>query len=125
MPRHPVQLAIPLSGLSVPRQPRLAWWHEWWVRHQCGVPCLFALERLDVEPASLRSQVGQYKHYGEAMRAIYAEAGLATFYTGYWTTVAREIPFSFIQFPIYEGLKKAWARRQGAETTPMQGAAEI
>jgi hypothetical protein len=42
------------------------------------------------------------------MKAIYGEAGLATFYTGYWTTVAREIPFSFIQFPIFEGLKKAW-----------------
>ena len=27
-----------------------------------------------------------------------------TFYLGYWTTVAREIPFSFIQFPLYEVL---------------------
>lgn len=45
-----------------------------------------------------------------------------TFYTGYWTTVAREIPFSFIQFPIYEGLKKGWRNLQGSDTTPMQGA---
>ena len=28
---------------------------------------------------------------------IAAENGVMTFYTGYWTTVAREIPFSFIQ----------------------------
>ena len=42
-------------------------------------------------------QVGQYQSYPQAMKAIYAEAGLLTFYTGYWTTVAREIPFSFIQ----------------------------
>ena len=56
------------------------------------------------------------------MQAIHAEAGLMTFYTGYWTTVAREIPFSFIQFPIYEGLKKGWRSFQGSDTTPMQGA---
>jgi hypothetical protein len=29
-----------------------------------------------------------------------------------WTTVAREIPFSFIQFPMYEGLKKFWRAQQ-------------
>jgi solute carrier family 25 S-adenosylmethionine transporter 26 len=34
--------------------------------------------------------------------------GVAGFYTGYMTTVAREIPFVFIQFPLYEGLKKHW-----------------
>ena len=67
-------------------------------------------------------QVGQYQGYAQAMKAIYAEAGLLTFYTGYWTTVAREIPFSFIQFPIYEGLKKGWRKIQGSDTTPMQGA---
>ena len=71
-------------------------------------------------------QVGQYSNFLEAVRGIAAQpGGLSTFYLGFWTTVAREIPFSFIQFPMYEGLKKAWARRQGAETTPMQGAAEI
>jgi solute carrier family 25 S-adenosylmethionine transporter 26 len=78
----------------------------------------------DTLPAA--PQVGQYSNFLEAVRGIAAQpGGLSTFYLGFWTTVAREIPFSFIQFPMYEGLKKAWARRQGAETTPMQGAAEI
>ena len=46
------------------------------------------------------------------------------FYSGFWTTVAREIPFSFIQFPLYEGLKKHWAAAQGTpHVTPAQGAA--
>ena len=59
----------------------------------------------------------------EAVRGIAASNGIAAFYTGYWTTVAREIPFSFIQFPMYEGLKKFWARTQGHDTSPTQGAA--
>ena len=37
------------------------------------------------------------------------ERGLGGFYAGYMTTVLREIPFSFIQFPIWEGLKAKWA----------------
>ncbi len=44
------------------------------------------------------------------------------FMTGYWTTVAREIPFAFIQFPLYEGLKKMRAASQGHETSVAQGA---
>ena len=32
----------------------------------------------------------------------------------------RELPFSFIQFPIYETLKKSWAEMQGSSVTPAQ-----
>lgn len=81
------------------------------------------LVRVPTAVVTQRMQVGQYSHFTEAVRAIHAESGIATFYTGYWTTVAREIPFSFIQFPIYEGLKKAWRHMQGEETSPAQGAA--
>ena len=46
------------------------------------------------------------------------------FYSGFWTTVAREIPFSFIQFPLYEALKKHWAAAQGTpHVSAAQGAA--
>jgi len=34
--------------------------------------------------------------------------------------VLRELPFSFIQFPIYEMLKKRWAEEQGSSITPAQ-----
>jgi len=71
-------------------------------------------------------QVGTYKTFPEAVRGIASSpAGLSTFFIGYWTTVAREIPFSFIQFPMYEGLKKFWRKRQGSDTTPLQGAAPV
>merc|ERR1719163_2449499 len=72
------------------------------------------LVRVPTSVVTQRMQVGKYASFGEAVTKIAAsEGGLWTFYTGYWTTVAREIPFSFIQFPLYEGMKKVWKRAQG------------
>jgi len=81
------------------------------------------LVRVPTAVVTQNMQVGKYDSFMQAVKAIFAEGGLAAFYTGYWTTVAREIPFSFIQFPMYEGLKKLWISAQGHDTTPMQGAA--
>jgi len=96
------------------------------LQHSCSASVgevAACLVRVPTGVVTQRMQVGQYSNFLEAVRGIAAQpGGLSTFYLGFWTTVAREIPFSFIQFPMYEGLKKAWARRQGAETTPMQGA---
>jgi solute carrier family 25 S-adenosylmethionine transporter 26 len=41
-----------------------------------------------------------------AAAAIYREHGLKGFYNGYFSTILREIPFSFIQFPLYEKMKR-------------------
>ncbi|AMD20026.1 HCL125Wp [Eremothecium sinecaudum] len=42
-------------------------------------------------------------------------------YRGWWTTIMREIPFTCIQFPLYEQLKKQWAKHLGKkEITPWQ-----
>jgi len=79
--------------------------------------------RVPTNVVTQRMQVGQYKHFSEAMRSIFAEGGVRAFYVGYGTTVAREIPFSFIQFPIYERLKTFVAQYQGEQTSPTQGAA--
>jgi len=43
-------------------------------------------------------------------------------YRGYGITLMREVPFAFIQFPLYERLKVEWAARQGKETSPIQAA---
>lgn len=80
------------------------------------------LVRVPTQVVTQRMQVGQYATFWEAVPKIFAESGISTFFIGYWTTVAREIPFSFIQFPLYEGLKRMWAFTQGYETTPTQGA---
>jgi len=67
-------------------------------------------------------QIGKYAKFTEACSETWAAGGLRAFYTGYGTTVMREIPFSFIQFPIYERFKKVWKEWQGKETNPVQGA---
>lgn len=65
------------------------------------------LVRVPTGVVTQNMQVGKYASFVEALRGIASgPGGLMSFYTGYWTTVAREIPFSFIQFPMYEGLKK-------------------
>ena len=39
-------------------------------------------------------------------------------FRGYGTTVLREVPFSLIQFPLWEILKKTWQERSGAGAPP-------
>merc|ERR1712107_521003 len=48
--------------------------------------------------------------------------GPTGFYRGYFTTVAGEIPFSLIQFPIWERMKKELSAWQGRPYSPWQGA---
>lgn len=80
------------------------------------------LVRVPTAVVTQNMQVGRYGSLTEAISTTYKNGGLGGFYVGYTTTVFREIPFSFIQFPVYEGLKKAVAAWQGSECTPNQGA---
>mmetsp|Transcript_5133 Transcript_5133/g.7936 ORF Transcript_5133/g.7936 Transcript_5133/m.7936 type:complete len:199 (+) Transcript_5133:83-679(+) len=43
-------------------------------------------------------------------------------YRGYGITIMREVPFAFIQFPIYEQAKISWGEFQGREVTLVQAA---
>ena len=108
-----------------PRLKALNGGNEHWLHHSCAASCgevAACLVRVPTAVVTQRMQVGQYKTFPEAVSKIFAEAGVSTFFIGYWTTVAREIPFSFIQFPMYEGLKKIWSFAQSKETSPTQGA---
>ena len=54
------------------------------------------------------------------MRSVAREGG---FYNGLAVSIVREIPFAFIQFPIYEALKRIWSANHGStDLTPAQGA---
>jgi len=50
-------------------------------------------------------QLGQYNGVGEAVANIRLTKGLGGFYSGFGAAMARDIPFSAIQFPFYEVLK--------------------
>lgn len=43
-------------------------------------------------------------------------------YRGYGITLMREVPFAFIQFPLYERMKIEWGKLQGKQTSPLQAA---
>jgi len=99
---------------------------EHWTHHSAASACgevAACLIRVPTDNVKQNMQVGRYTRLSEAVGAQYKAGGVGAFYTGYATTVAREIPFAFIQFPLYEGFKKAWASSQGRETSPTQGAA--
>lgn len=70
------------------------------------------LIRVPTEVIKSRLQTLSYGHGAgvlTAVKAVFAEAGgrggLRGFYTGFGSTVGREIPFTCIQFPLYEWLK--------------------
>jgi len=99
---------------------------EHWTQHAFASSCgevAACLIRVPTSIVTQRMQVGQFNSFTEAVTATYASQGLRSFYVGYGTTVAREIPFAFIQFPIYERFKATWASFQGRETNAVQGAA--
>lgn len=52
----------------------------------------------------------------EAYRKEGVRRGL---YRGYGSTIIREVPFAFIQFPIWEHLKANWTANTGLELTPI------
>ncbi|ETO13132.1 hypothetical protein RFI_24242 [Reticulomyxa filosa] len=70
------------------------------------------LVRVPTEIVKQRMQTGKYSHFTNALKDIYGKQRLRGFYVGYFTTVSREIPFSFIQFPIWERLKTIWSEYQ-------------
>ena len=43
-------------------------------------------------------------------------------YRGYGITLMREVPFAFIQFPLYERMKVEWSKFQRRDTSPLQAA---
>lgn len=51
-------------------------------------------------------QIGKYERMGEAFARIASSRGLRGFYVGYGSLVMREVPFSCIQMPLYEALKR-------------------
>ncbi|CAG2110326.1 unnamed protein product [Medioppia subpectinata] len=54
------------------------------------------------------------------LRTTISREGFSGLYRGYLSTIVREIPFSLIQFPVWEVLKKKWSTHQGMPLNPIQ-----
>ncbi|CAK8690426.1 unnamed protein product [Clavelina lepadiformis] len=80
----------------------------------CGI-------RVPVEVVKQRAQVTSSGTVNVFMKCL-REEGIVGFYRGYKSTVLREIPFSLIQFPLWEFSKATLAERQNGSITPWQSA---
>lgn len=74
------------------------------------VACLI---RVPTEVVKQRTQASPSCSTHQVLMATLREEGVRGLYRGYRSTVIREIPFSLVQFPLWEYLKSLWSRRQG------------
>lgn len=72
--------------------------------------CTQALVRNPFEVIKQNQQIGVYNTISDAISSIYAKRGIGGFYRGYFSLVGREIPFSGLQFPLYEWFKRLQIR---------------
>ena len=55
------------------------------------------------------------------MKSVLKVEGISGLFRGYTTTVIREVPFSLMQMPLWEWLKKTWAAKlQKDKVTPLE-----
>ncbi|XP_060058911.1 mitochondrial S-adenosylmethionine carrier protein isoform X10 [Erinaceus europaeus] len=73
------------------------------------VACLI---RVPSEVVKQRAQVSASSRTFKIFSGILCEEGIKGLYRGYKSTVLREIPFSLVQFPLWESLKALWSWRQ-------------
>ncbi|GAB0091438.1 Mitochondrial carrier protein [Sergentomyia squamirostris] len=73
------------------------------------VPVEIAKQRRQDLTQSNRSALGILRH------ALRTEGFIHGLYRGFGTTLSREIPFSLIQFPLWEYFKATWSASRGGE----------
>jgi len=98
-------------------------WHP--IVHMTGAAAgevMACIIRVPIEVVKQRQQAGVHKSSLNIIRQILSTEGPIGMYRGYITTVFREIPFAFIQFPLWEMLKKKWSDKNGLPLSPWQSA---
>uniref|UniRef100_A0ABI7W5Y9 Mitochondrial S-adenosylmethionine carrier protein n=1 Tax=Felis catus TaxID=9685 RepID=A0ABI7W5Y9_FELCA len=73
------------------------------------VACLI---RVPSEVVKQRAQVSSSSRTFQIFSNVLYQEGIRGLYRGYTSTVLREIPFSLVQFPLWESLKALWSWRQ-------------
>lgn len=83
----------------------------------CAGEVAACLIRVPTEVVKTRMQTSSYGSLAQgslaAAHLVWNMEGLKGFYRGYGTTIIREIPFTSLQFPLYEYLKLRLARYTG------------
>jgi len=93
--------------------------------HVCAGSCgevVACLIRVPTENVKQKLQAKLFHSVRQTVGAILSTQGPKGFFTGYWTTVMREVPFAFVQYPIWEYSKRVWSLHQHREVSPAQAA---
>ncbi|XP_065263793.1 mitochondrial S-adenosylmethionine carrier protein [Emys orbicularis] len=83
------------------------------------VACLI---RVPSEVVKQRAQVSPSSSTFRVLSNTLYQEGIQGLYRGYKSTVLREIPFSLVQFPLWESLKDLWSWKQGHVVDSWQSA---
>lgn len=78
------------------------------------------LIRVPVEVVKQRAQAFPEMSSHKIFKSTLQSEGIRGFYRGYISTVVREVPFSFLQFPMWEFFKISWSNKQGRPVDPWQ-----
>uniref|UniRef100_A0AC35TUV0 S-adenosylmethionine mitochondrial carrier protein n=1 Tax=Rhabditophanes sp. KR3021 TaxID=114890 RepID=A0AC35TUV0_9BILA len=84
-----------------------------------GAEVAACIVRVPTEHVKQLAQTSRYKeakgNLSQIVRAEIKLNGVMGLYRGYISTICREIPFSFIQFPLWEGIKRKVAKFNGKD----------
>ncbi|KAG0746142.1 hypothetical protein G6F16_007028 [Rhizopus arrhizus] len=78
--------------------------------------------RVPTEVIKQRMQTKQFNKTSAAVSHVLRTEGILGMYRGFLSTVSREIPFTCIQFPLYEYFKRTYAAAKGRRTEPYEAA---
>lgn len=78
-----------------------------------GAEILANTVRTPFEVVKQQMQLGIHGGLAKTFKGIFAARGLKGFYAGYTSMLLREIPYSCIQMPIYESMKRNTRKRKG------------
>ncbi|KAI6205559.1 hypothetical protein M3Y94_00806000 [Aphelenchoides besseyi] len=79
------------------------------------------LVRVPTEVVKQNAQVSSERSALKITVDLWQQSGFRAFYRGFSTTLAREIPFAFVEYPLWEYLKKRIAK-DNQRATPIQSA---
>ncbi|XP_053985840.1 S-adenosylmethionine mitochondrial carrier protein-like isoform X1 [Hylaeus volcanicus] len=96
---------------------------------QCRVPEKYhsllhmgAASLAEVAACLIRVPIEVVKQRKQALILRKRNINVRLLYRGYWSTVFRDMPFSIVQFPVWEYLKKVWSSNIDRNILPIESA---
>lgn len=86
------------------------------------VPAEIVKQRTQAGVVGVGNRATSWANFQYLVQNKSGEGVLRGLYRGWNTTIMREIPFTVIQFPLYEKLKKVWSEYDNSELSLLKGA---